>query len=164
MRINEVTSTTYVSKSRIAGAGNGLFAATPIQSGELFVSDTVVKIDDEDWEIIKNTRFVKMMGLRWINKQHVMPVGNVKYKLSSEDAAVFAKTKMWKYSENTGVVNVSSFLLANHSERPNAEEVIDTGKNTVGLRALRFIDAGEEIVKKYLGASAMKTPRLSWDS
>jgi hypothetical protein len=153
-----------MAKSRIKSAGNGLFASVPIQNGELIVLDPVVKIDDEDWQIIKNTRFVKMMGLRWINNQHVIPIGRIEYKLSPEDAAVFAKTKRWRYSESTGVIHISSFLLSNHSERPNAEEVIDTTNNVVGLRALRFIDAGEEIVKKYAGAPAMKTSRLSWDS
>lgn len=163
MRIDEVTDSTYVATSKISGAGRGLFASRPIQSGELITIGPIVHISDSDWELIKKTKFVRMMGLQWVNNQHVIPVGNIEYRLSREDAILFAKTERWRYSRGTGIIYISPFLLANHSDSPNCEEVIDISSNTVGLRALTFIDSGEEIVKRYNRVPTAKTSTLNWD-
>lgn len=157
MRIDEIANTLYVGPSKIPKAGRGLFAAEPINSGELFVLDPVVNISDEDWENIKNTRFVRMMVLQWSGGEHVIPLGRIKYALHPEDERAFAATQRFRNG-----VYVSPFLLANHSENPNAVEVVDTTNRMIGLRALRFIEPGEEITKRYKNAPPVRRDKLEF--
>ena len=157
MRIDEITNTLYVGPSTIRGAGRGLFAAEPINSGELFVLDPVINISDEDWEHIENTRFVRMMVLQWVGGEHAIPLGRIKYTLRPEDERAFSATERFKHG-----LYVSPFLLANHSERPNSVEVIDTANRMIGLRALRFIEPGEEITKQYKDAPPTNRRKLEF--
>ena len=104
-------------------------------------------ISPEDWEKIKNTKFARMMGLQWTRGRHALPIGNIDYSqyLKPEDREKFSQTKLGAN------IRVSPFLLVNHGTVPNAEEIYDTDGDKVGLRALRFIEPGEEILKKYSG-------------
>lgn len=157
MRIDEIANTLYVGRSKIPKAGRGLFAAEPISSGDIFVLDPVITISDRDWEKIKNTTFVRMMKLQWVGGEHAIPVGNISYELRPEDRDAFASTE--RFSRG---VYASPFLLANHSENPNSEEVIDTANRMIGLRALRFIEPGEEITKKYKNAPPVRRNTLQF--
>lgn len=158
MRINEIYSPTMVSKSKIPNAGNGLFATEDIPAGALIHLGPVVTISDSDWEKIKDTVFVKRMGLRWKNNERVLPVGNIEYKLSDSDIPKFRSTDRFKNG-----VFVSPFLLVNHSDNPNSEQVIDTLHRMVGLRAIKFIERGEEITKRYDGVAPKQMTSLSFD-
>jgi SET domain-containing protein len=158
MRINEIYSPTVVSKSKIPNAGNGLFATENIPAGTLFVINPIITISESDWNKIKDTVFVKRMRLSWTNNEKVLPVGNIEYKLSPEDIPVFRSTDRFKNG-----VFVSPFLLVNHSDDPNSEQVIDVAHRMVGLRAVKFIEQGEEITKRYDGFVSKKSASLDFD-
>lgn len=158
MLITEVERSVYTATSKIPGAGQGLFASRPINSGELFVMSPLYIMSEQEWDTIKNTRFAKMMGLQWINKQHAIPLGDIQYKLNSADSEEFSKISRFKNG-----LWVSPFLLVNHSENPNSQEVFYTSNNMVGLRAVKFIDSGTEITKKYPDTAPIIKPTLDFD-
>jgi SET domain-containing protein len=118
----------------------------------------VVAISESDWNKIKDTIFVKRMGLKWKNNEKVLPVGNIEYKLPDSDIPKFRSTDRFKNG-----VFVSPFLLVNHSDTPNSEQVIDTVHRIVGLRAIKFIERGEEITKRYDGVAPKQTTSLRFD-
>lgn len=142
-----------IGQSTIRGAGRGIFATEPIKAGDTIILSPLKIISSEDWEKIKNTKFARMMGLQWTNGRHALPMGEIDYTpyLTPNDRAAFQQTAL------SDRLTVSPFLLANHSTVPNAEEFYDLDGQKVGLRALRFIDPDEEILKKYRGDPNMKS-------
>lgn len=153
MRIRELIENLVVAPSKITGAGRGLFAASPISAGKIILLTDIEPISPNDWEKIKNTRFRRKMGLTWQGGEHVFFPGPFRYRLDPDDVRAFASTDRWKDD-----VSVSGFSMANHSDQPNSEAIIDIPGRRVGLRALRFIDADEEILKRYEGVSP-KAPK-----
>lgn len=169
MRIDEVTEVlrlateshgkypkTYVASS--PGKGRGLFAGESISAGTIITLDSIVFIDDRDWELIKNTRLVKMYGLQWYDGKHAIPTGNIKYNATPEEQRIFEQTKIFRKG-----AYVSPFLLTNHSDNPNCEEIIDKENKRLGLRAVKFIEAGQEILKRYRNVISKSKQALEFD-
>jgi SET domain-containing protein len=158
MRILEVIgkrSKTYVANS--PGRGRGLFAGETIPAGTVLFMDPLTMISDHDWELIKNTRFVKMYGLKWVGDTHAIPLGDIPYVPSSEEQRIFEKTQLFKNG-----VSLSSFLLVNHSDRPNSEEIIDIPNKLVGIKTLATIEPDQEIFKRYAGAKSSTPKKLEF--
>ncbi|MGA1049385.1 MAG: SET domain-containing protein-lysine N-methyltransferase [Minisyncoccia bacterium] len=159
MKIQEVLDKfpkTYVANS--PGKGRGLFAGESISAGTIIALDPIVFIDDRDWDLIKNTRLVKMYGLQWHDDKHAIPTGDIKYNATPEEQRIFEQTKIFRKG-----VYVSPFLLVNHSDNPNCEEIIDKENQHVGIRAIKFIEAGQEILKRYNYVTRKPKQELEFD-
>lgn len=157
MRIQELTEGILVGPSKIRGAGRGLFTDRPIEAGQIILLSDIEPISPSDWEKIKNTRFRRQMGLTWKNGERVWFPGPFPYRLHPDDREAFASTDRWSRG-----VSVSGFSMANHSDRPNSEAIIDFSGRRVGLRAITFIEPGEEIVKRYEGVSPKSSKPLDF--
>lgn len=157
MRIQELTEGILVGPSKIRGAGRGLFTDQPIEAGQIILLTDIEPISPDDWEKIKNTRFRRQMGLTWRDGERVWFPGPFSYRLHPDDREAFASTDRWRRG-----VSVSGFSMANHSDRPNSEAIIDYPGRRVGLRALTFIEPGEEIVKRYEGVSPKSSKPLDF--
>ena len=157
MRIQELTEGILVGPSKIRGAGRGLFTDQPIEAGQIILLTDIEPISPDDWEKIKNTRFRRQMGLTWKNGERVWFPGPFLYRLHPDDREAFASTDRWRRG-----VSVSGFSMANHGDRPNSEAIIDFPGRRVGLRALTFIEPGEEILKRYEGVSPKSSKPLDF--
>ena len=157
MRIRELIESILVGPSQIRGAGRGLFTDRPIEPGQVILLSDIESISPSDWELIKNTRFRRQMGLTWRGGERVWFPGPFPYQLHPDDREAFASTDRWRRG-----VSVSGFSMANHSDRPNSEIIIDFHGRRVGLRAIRFIEPGEEIVKRYEGVAPKSSKPLDF--
>lgn len=125
------------------GKGNGLFATKPIKAGEVITRSKFVPIDNQDWNLIKNTTPVKLYGFK-LGDQHALLPGPFKFQFKDpKEKALWNKTKFKDLS-------LSGFMFINGADLPdevNSEEKF-SGK-TAEMIATRDIQPGEEIIKQY---------------
>lgn len=117
----------YIADSIIHG--RGVFAEDYYYQGE--VVETCVAIPFEYHECPAD-----FPGLMWL-EQPIVPVpdGLANYQLY--------------WTDTHDAVATGCALMYNHSDDPNVEFVNDYEKNLIYVKALRFIQKDDELVKKY---------------
>lgn len=133
------------------GKGNGLFTDINVKQGELILLSKVYMMSDQDWELIKDTEPVKLYGFRW-NDEYGIPLGKWKFDFTNlKDKFLWKKTEFYKNNCPNGL-RLSGFLYVNDIDvhtTANVKEVFNVPKNIVGIKAIRDIQAGEELIKEY---------------
>jgi len=131
--------------------GKGLFAAVDIPKGDIVLLAKVTIMNNKDWELVKDTAPVKLYGFRWMD-QHGIPLGKWKFDFKNiKDRLLWKKTDFYKqYCQDE--LRLSGFLFVNDIDvdtTANVEEVFNTLKDIIGIKAIRDIQAGEELIKEY---------------
>ncbi|CAB4163903.1 SET domain containing protein [uncultured Caudovirales phage] len=131
------------------GKGNGLFATQLIKKGEKFIESPSITMSDDDWQKVKNTEPSKLYGFI-ADDEHAVPFGPILFKFNNpKDKAAWASTEICKKHCPNGL-SLSGFMFINDDQKsPNAEEDFPDNGSSVGMIALRDINPGEEITKKY---------------
>ena len=131
------------------GKGNGLFATQLIKKGEKFIDSPSIMMSEEDWQKVKNTEPSKLYGFRYYN-EHSVPFGPIPFKFNNpKDKKAWAATDICKKHCPNGL-SLSGFMFINDDQNdPNAEEDIPDDGSSIGMVALKDIQPGEEILKKY---------------
>lgn len=131
--------------------GNGLFTTVDIKKDEMVLMSKVTIMTDEDWDMIKDTAPVKLYGFRW-DDEHAIPLGRWKFNFKNiKDRLLWKKTNFYKQYCHDGL-RLSGFLFVNDIDTnttANVEEVFNIPKNIIGIKAIRDIKAGEELIKEY---------------
>ena len=105
----------------------------------------------EDWQLIKDTAPVKLYGFKW-EDQRAIPLGRWKFDfINFKDEILWEKTNFFKkYCGDA--LKLSGFLFVNDIDTEhtaNSEEFFDVPKKIIGMKAIKDIPAGEEIIKEY---------------
>jgi uncharacterized protein len=118
------TGKIFVGKSKIKGAGLGVFAAEKIKKGEVIEECPVLVMSGEDVELLRKTK-LRQYYFMW-----------EKDKPSIRLAKKVAVCMGWG-------------AVYNHSDNPNVKTAKDFKKETITFTALRDIKKGEEVTHSY---------------
>ena len=131
--------------------GNGLFAVVDIMKDEVILLAKVTFMDDADWDIVKNTEPVKLYRFAWEDK-HAIPLGRWKFDFKNiQDRILWKSTEFYK-EHCQGGLRLSGFLFVNDIDTDttaNVTEFFEVDDNIIGIRAIRDISSGEELIKEY---------------
>ena len=131
--------------------GNGLFAKVDIKAGEMILEAKVNIMDDDDWNVIKDTKPVELYGFVWLG-QHGIPLGKWTFDFKKPgEEKLWLQTKFCK-QHCKGQLRLSGFLYINDIDehtQENSKEVFNVEQKLIGMKAIKDIKAGEEIIKEY---------------
>ena len=121
--------------------GMGVFATQEIKKDVNFLTTPpVTKISDEDWEILKQTRFPKFYGFKWGEDRAAFLGNELPNWLTQEEKELVGKTVLRNGLHPWNFVN-------DGGNDANASEKFES--NVSIMTALRDIQPGDEITKGY---------------
>lgn len=134
---------TRVAKSKIPGAGNGLFANHDFKKKSVILVAKTTKIPDNEWKLLKKSapELLKRYGYSW-DGGHLSVLGKnwPGFKLSPEAKKAISQTILRNGFHEFNFIN-------DDQNNPNVEDYFtDHGILVV---ALRDIKKGEELLKEY---------------
>jgi len=134
---------TYVAKSKIPGAGKGLFAARNLMEGELILKAKIQQIPPDEWKLLvaDAPEMIKRYGYSW-GGAHIGVPGKwwPGFRLTPDAKAAIAKSIFAHGFHEFNFINDNQI-------DPNVSEHF--GNNEIHVYSRKRIQKGEELTKPY---------------